>query len=326
MKTLKFIFIIISILIISSLNLQAQAIQNAESRYSRLQYDLKFEQSKLDSLKNIFNGRVKKIDEEKSKKNSNKDVITNLMSGSISITHEIDLEQKKVDGIEKNLENVKRELSKIYSEKIDSLQEAETKTNISVEESNKLKAEVFSFIEKKMMVAPKTSLLSFNPEKIAAIDLKKINDPQEKDIYKDYLQNALAEVDDRLSNVNGTISELNQIITLQKKTKRFLEETEFETNIQQQSASATTSTQAVPDYYNGKTSDAKAELSSQVQDYNLLLGQLRQPSDGKVKWENNYDPKNPNLTLKQYQNLLKELKKKLLEYKLIINNKLGPAK
>ena len=153
----------ISILIISSLNLQAQAIQNAESRYSRLQYDLKFEQSKLDSLKNIFNGRVKKIDEEKSKKNSNKDVITNLMSGSISITHEIDLEQKKVDGIEKNLENVKRELSKIYSEKIDSLQEAETKTNISVEESNKLKAEVFSFIEKKMMVAPKTSLLSFNP-------------------------------------------------------------------------------------------------------------------------------------------------------------------
>lgn len=316
------------ILIFLTTELLPQTVQITENRYNKLQLDLKSEQGKLDSLKNVFNERVKKIDEEKNKQNPDKDAVKNLMAGSISLTNEIDVRQKKVDGIEGEVEKVKKKLNRIYSEKIDSLQEIERRGNISSEELNHVKEEVISFVEKKIATSPKASLLSFNPEKIAAIDLKKISDQQEKEIYKDYLQKALAEVDSRLENINESISEVRQIIILQKKTNRFLEETEFETNIQQQNVPETASNQASPQDYSGRSTDinAKASFSTQAQDYSLLLGQLRQPSDGKVRIENNYDLKNPNLTLPQYQDLLKEVKKKLLEYKLIIAHKLGAGK
>ncbi len=326
MKKISYFLFAFFILELFSLRMFAQSISDLEINLNKLQVNLKLEQSKLDSLKNILNERAKKIDLEKKKINPDNNAIASLMSGSISISNEVAQGQMKVENLENKIESVKKQLSKKYSAKIDSLQELEKNGNLSSEELNKIKTEILTFIEKKMLAAPKASLLSFNPGKIAAIDLKKLNDPEEKEIYNDYLQNALTEVNSRLDNVDESITEVNQILTLQKKTRRFLEETEFETNIQQQSAPATQSYQTSPDNVVVKTSDARSSFYSQAQDYSLLLGQLRLPSDAKFKWDSYLDPKHPGLTLQQYQDLLKEVKKKLLEYRLILTHKLGMVK
>jgi predicted nucleic acid-binding Zn-ribbon protein len=104
---------------------RAQDLHKIENDYSIIQAKLKLENVKLDSLKNALDKRAAKIDDEKKKDKPDKDLIVSLMSGSANLSNEIEGQQNKIENTRKSILELSKNLSKIYSEKIDSLQELE---------------------------------------------------------------------------------------------------------------------------------------------------------------------------------------------------------
>ncbi len=205
----------------------AQNLTELETKFEHLTNVINENKISIDSLKKIINERGKKIDVEKSKSNPDKDKIVGLMANTVTISNKIDQLQKKSEDDEKEYELVKNKLDKKYSAILDSLN--------SINPSNdKVEEEKLVYVQKRLLVAPQVPLLSFNPEKIAQIDLSKLKNNKEKSIYNDYLKNALKEVDSVLNNVKNLSNDFNQIVRLQKKTQKFLEETEFNNNVQVQ--------------------------------------------------------------------------------------------
>jgi hypothetical protein len=321
---LRFLLIVL-FFICTQFSLFPQSIPLLENSYYKLEGWLSSEQAKLDSLKNILNQRAKKINEAKSKADFSKDDVTGLMAGSISVSNDIDELQKKIVILQAKLENIKNMLSEKYSAKIDSLQALLKTNNLSNEKISGVKDEIYLYTGKKILVMPKIGLLSFYPNKIIEINLNKIDDPAQKNVYKEYLQKALGEVDNRLSNVNQSISGVDKIISLQKKTARFLEETEFGISLPQQPSTepaVSNNFQSPHAFFVGTNSTANSAFTSQAEDYSLLLNQLHQSIYPQISWTVQPDSSRQNLTYQQYHTLLEELKKSLLEYKFIITHKI----
>ena len=76
----------------------------------------------LDSLKIVLNAKASQIDYEKSKKNADSDKIKEMMSSSVLLSNTFELQQKKVNQIEKKIQSIINDLSKKYTSIIDSLQ------------------------------------------------------------------------------------------------------------------------------------------------------------------------------------------------------------
>ncbi len=324
--------IAVGIFILCSGAALSQNIKILESRLTGAQLILRTETLKLDSLKNVLKNRIEKINSEKSKPDYNKEYVAGLMAGSISVSNDINAVQSRIDVIENETEKIKKDLSAAYETQIDSLRNIERTAKLSKTETNKIKSEIYSYIEKKILVAPKISLLSFRPEKIAKIDLDTISDPEQRKIYWEYLNNALEEINDRLNKVEESEKEIQSVVALQKKTSKFLEETEMETGPVQRITERTStgnpgiSVETDRGTYNaspagGITSASQSAYLSQAQNYNLLLWQLKQSFDSDIKLK--AGTVSAKLTFQQYLNLLKELKNRLSEYKLLLSHKIG---
>jgi hypothetical protein len=316
-------------LICSQKNLFPQSIPELENSFYKLQTGLNSDQTKLDSLKNILNLEALRINEAKSKTDYNKDAVTGLMAASISVSNEIAELQKKIVNLQTILESIKIKLSEKYSAKIDSLQALQKTDNLSNKETSEVKDEIYFYTGKKILVMPKIDLLSFYPDKIIGINLDNIDDPAQKNVYKEYLQKALGEVENRLGNVNQSLSEVDKIISLQKKTARFLEETEFETSLPQQPLTESVASGNInsPHPFNlAANSPANLSFTSQADGYSLLLNQLHQSIYPQLNWTVQPDSSRQNLTYQKYKSLLEELKKSLLEYKFILTHKIENSK
>ncbi len=88
--------------------------------------------------------------------------------------------------------------------------------------------EILFYTEKRLLVSPQIEMLSFNPKKILEIDLGKAKNNVERASLNEYLFSALTEVSAVLSDVTKQSKEANDALTLQKKTSKFLAETEFD--------------------------------------------------------------------------------------------------
>jgi hypothetical protein len=328
MLIIKNINVIICILILFAFEAYCQDLQSLETKLSSLNKTLIIEKTKLDSLNNYLNDKVKEIDGEKEKKVRDNEKITRLMASSVTISSDIDNQRKKVDTIGTEIEVLKRDLTGRYSSIIDSLNSLEKGTIKNVDKKE-IESQIAVYTEKKLNVAPKISLLSLYPEKILEIDLSKVNNSAEKQMYREYLQTALGEVNERIDNVEARMEESKKIITLNKKTKRFLEESEFETNIRPQSFS-TGGQVASADHNNnyGITARSQSGLALQAESYILLLNQLNlnTKTDANSKWNIFFDNKNPSINIEEYQKLLTLVKKRLEEYRLVLLHKLNKTK
>ena len=229
----KNIIEIVCILFLFAFKISAQDIQTLETKFNSLNKTLITEKSKLGSLNNYLNDKVKEIDNEKEKKVRDNIKIKQLMASSLTISNDIDIQREKVDAIESEIELLKRKLNDSYSSIIDSLNSLEKGSKKNVDKDG-TESQIVVYTEKKLNVAPKINLLSLYPEKILEIDLNKIKNSSERQIYRDYLRKALQEVNNRLGDVESRTKETKDIITLKKKTKRFLEESELESNIRPQ--------------------------------------------------------------------------------------------
>ncbi len=330
MKSLFEILLMSLFIFLSAIPLHAQDLTTIENKYILVQNGLKHESFVLDSLKSILELRANKINYEKNKLNPDKNLIIKLMSGSANISNEIENQQNKIEYTEKEIEEYRKILNQLYSEKLDSLQELERSGDFKGNR-NELKANILSFTEKKLSVAPKISILSFHPDKILEIDLNKIKDPAERKMYKDYLQSALSEVNTRLNNISESIKETDNILMLQKKTNKFIEESEFDYGITPQNNISQSGNLTSPDAASSNgLSYASKESSAYVgniNEYSLLLNQLNfKTLNSKINWNVSIKGKNTVHNLSEYNELQKEVKKRLLEYKLILINKLNADK
>jgi len=326
MKRYRLITIFFLLVGLNIIPVDAQSLIQLEKKYEQLSNQYIKEKVIYDSLRNVFSSRTNEIDAEKKKANPDKDKIVDLMAGSITLSNRIEEQNKKINLLEKDIDNVKQQLHKQYSSLIDSL---ELKKKTDKKNDDVLDAEILNNTEKKLLVAPQIPILSFKPEKILKIDLGKTKSAEEKALYKEYLDNALNEVNTLLENVGKQSSEADQVFALQNKTKKFLEETELESRILIRSQQSTVrSEETVPTFSNSPEDVATSnDLSRQVKNYHVILRQLdiEQLSRTNINWKVSFDEMERNLSLKDYQKLLKEVKKRLQEFKLVLANKIGSA-
>lgn len=305
----------------------AQTLDGLENNYIMLNNSYYQEENKLDSLRKVLEYRAKQIDNEKQKNNSDK--VIDLMANSVNLTNKVEIQQKKVQTIASNLESVKKRLNSKYNVIIDSLKALQTSGSYKGSRKD-INDKILDYTERKLIVSPKINSLSFNPGKLLEINTTSIKDPGEKNIYREYLNNALSEINNQISSVEKSSEEIGQIIYLQKKAGRFLEETEFDNEIGHLKRSRSSVEPGAAAGYPGGiknsndgvgvVNEAARSLSVQMESYGFLLNQL--DNDRTSKWSNSRDGSNKNLSFKEYQAMLKELKSRLLDYKSVLLNKM----
>ncbi len=338
MKSMIFILSLFALLFFPQTVLKSQNLDKLEKRYIDLQNSYNAEKLLLDSLQNKFNSRLKEINSEKNKANPDKDKITSLMGNSINLSNSVEDQQKKVDKIEKSILSVKYGLNGKYSDIIDSLKNVHVKNK---EDKEKVENLILFYSTKRLEVIPGTNLLSFNPDKILELDLNRFNNSLDKKIYSEYLNNALNEVNIVLGNVTKESKEINQIIELERKANKFIEETELESGlasskisqIREQNYETNTEGQNYGpgvDIGIGAVGDKSrtSNLNNNVQVYEHLLDQLntikslsmRQPLDETLV------SLNKDIDLYSYGKILKEVKSRLTEYKKLLEQKAGSSR
>ena len=305
----KIILLSFVCLISFSFNASLQSLDALEKRYDNLRSVVKKDNMILDSLKNILENRAKQIENEKQKLNPDNDKIVKLMAGSVSLSNLIDDYQEKLEAR--------------YSAKIDSLQLLKKSTK---ENSEKLDSDILLYTEKRLLISPQVDLLSFNPQKILEIDLTKTKNSDEKASLKEYLSSALAEINAELSEVTKQAKEIDAALILQEKTSKFLAETEFDRDFRPGKSSRSSTART---YESSILSvQDKLVIADQINSYALLLDQLNifDKSENINLQKFNFKSGKANLSLKDYSSLLKELKQRLSDYKLILTNKIEQSK
>ena len=306
--------------------INAQSMDKLEKKFEQLNNQYNNESLVVDSLNSVFSKKAAEIDSEKKKSNPDKTLITGLMASSVIISNDIEEHNNKLKKLEVDLDKIKDQLNRIYLSRIDSL---EVLKKSGKENEDKLNDEILLFTGKRLLVAPRILSLSFNPDKVLRIDLNKTTNPGEKVLYKEYLNNALVEVGSLLDKVNRQSSEAEQIASLQEKTEKFLEEAELENKVLFQKQSSVTSSSDVSSPASEVGFGAKdRDFSNQVQTYRLILRQLdiEQISKTDINSGISFNEINKNLSLKDYLKLLKEVKKRLQEFKLVLANKIGSSR
>lgn len=317
----RFCVILLFVLILAPQNINTQTFNDVEKRYETLKSNLVKEKLTLDSLIQRLEERAELINEEKSKPKPDDDKIYKLKAGSVTISNSIEIQQKRIFQLEKTLEETSQKLDNHYTVLIDSLKAIKQKSPKTADLKD-IDSQILTNIEKRLLITPRIKQLSFIPEKILEIDLSKTKDTLQRKIYSEYLTVALNEVNTLLNQVDETSSEITQIITLQAKASKFLDEVEFENRIK---PAGTASSQSAQTDASIRYSDEKgSELRSQLQSYVSLNNQLnfRQPSYIPRTGEKFLKFSNDQKNLKEYLELLKELKKRLSDYRTIISDKL----
>lgn len=334
MKKLYYILFLLIFLLPQALH--GQSTGWLEESYNSLQRSLKKEDSVLTVLKNSLQERVRQIENEK-KSGAGKDKIAGLMSQTAGYSNRIDEQQKKTDRLFRDLENVKKILSGRYAAIIDSIRNLKS-GRLSNTQQGEADMQIMIYTGRKLMVAPRLPKLSFNPEKISKIDLKSLAGQPDRALYLEYIKKALSETERQLAEVNETYKETGQIVNLNKKMKRFLEESEFESGVspaQRYNRSFTVGLGESPDANPGGIKAGGSlqvsfdiNTAAQVRSYSSLLRQLNpdQASDilSGLKSLSDYSAKR--ISLNEYYSLLKELKHSLEEYKNILLEKTRQVK
>lgn len=301
-----------------------QTVAELEKRLAQIQYSYELQDRALDSSRQVLNKHASQIDNEKKKKNPDKEIIVDLMSHSVVISNNIDMQQKKLAQLESEIEAVKRILYRRYSASIDSLNQQKN-SRYGGRAPEEIQREILLLTEKKVFAGPRIPGLSLNPDKMLKMDLKNAKTEREQALYREYLQNALNELDVQVKNVNESLRETEEIVYLQKKAGRFLDQAEFQNEIRPGRAGKMAGGNAVTsDMYTGPSPSKDALRFSNISSYTGLLLQLKAVTSPGIKpvWlETGRSGKQ--LSMSEYTGLLKEVKKNLSEYREILVNKLS---
>ncbi|MEW6194943.1 MAG: hypothetical protein AB1521_07305 [Bacteroidota bacterium] len=305
-----------------------QSVSSLELKLRDLNSRLVLESDKLDSLQTVYAERTKEIDSQKKKKDADQNTIKKLMAASVGLSNKIDDHQKKVTSLENEVEKIKVGLEKKYSVILDSLTELKNSESYAGNKDD-LEKEILLVTEKKILISPKINILSYNPEKVISLNVSNAKSNEEKKIFREYLEEALKETELKLHQVQNLNSEVKQIVLLQKKTKKFLEDVEFSSAFGRSALALSSKTGSrettTPGYTNG-IGDGQEVF--QVSTYLYLLDQLDYKMETNIKNKESFmfNSKNKNLSLREYSELLAEVEKRLSDYRLVLKNKISAFK
>ncbi len=319
---ITFVARLLFISVITLQNIYPQTLNDVEKKYETLKNNLVKEKLVLDSLYRSLEERAKLINKEKEKSKPDQDKIYELMAGSVTISNSIEVRQNKILQLEKTLEETSQKLNYHYTIIIDSLKALKQTVPATVDVKD-IDEQILTTIEKRLLITPRIKQLSFIPEKILEIDLNKTKDTLQRKIYTEYLTNALNEVNTLINQVDETSREITQIIALQEKASKFLDDVEFESRIK---PAGTTSTMSAPTDASIRLSGEKgSEFDAQLQSYVSLNNQLnfRRSPLIHTTGEKSFKFSTNQVSLKDYLELLKELKKGLSDYRSILTDKLS---
>lgn len=321
MKMLKHIMIV-SIALFAITSLFPQSINKLEAEQRSLNKQLDFHRNSLDSLEIIYQARIEEIDDEKSKTEKDEDKIAQLMSRTISLTYQIDLEHDRIENVESNLRMVKGKLNNLYEHQIDSLKMLEASANYS---GNKdlLSMQILHLMEKKLSDGINTNKLSYDPALLLGLDNKAIRNGREKDIYTDYLENASSEVNGKIEFIADVINELEETNRLHKKVDKFIKDAEFESN--------PLTAQLSDEYLNERVDLGggvfdHGTLERNFESYSFLYNQLSIQQfmhDRNIEWNSDYTLSKNDLSAQAFIDLLKEINLRLENYNSLLKDKLS---
>ena len=339
MKSLTFLLISVLLLLetgeVKSQNLTSQDnLTKLEKKYNGLQISFLNEKLLLDSLHEVFNKRLREINNEKEKKSPDNEKITSLMANSVNLSNNIDEQQKKIESIGKAITTIKMNLNLRYTGIIDSLKNIQVKEKENKEKIDNL---ILFYATKRLEVTPEIYRLSFNPYKILELDLNKSKDSAYNKIYSEYINGAIREVDNILANISEESDEINQVVELQRKASRFVEETEMESGItsgklaqteEKSPASASLESGTEPDISFTGDRAKNANLNSNIKVYEELLNQLNTIKSLSVRQapDESIQTLYKEIDLNSYGELLKEVIKRLNEYKKLLMQKSSSLK
>jgi hypothetical protein len=314
----------ILVLLIFSSPAFAQSLPDLEKDYYTTLAGLKQQQSKLDSLNARLARSASEIDAEKSRAEVEQDKLRQLMARALTMTKEIESQQKSFNGIQTSLTEKRDALNEIYTAMIDSLRAVEQSGHFTGNEQE-LQNQIRAAVEKRLMISPAIQSLRFDPHKIQSLRLEDAENEFEKEIFEDYLQNALIEVSEKLTSLNETKVEWQDILLLQEKTDEFLQDVDTEGIIGLLPSSQQTRTGDLD--AESSFSDKNNVMSIQIQAYSSLANQLEllETSPPGKATSSDLAGKNRNLSIREYLNLLDQVDEQLRRYRSILIQKLGQS-
>ncbi len=318
---------ILVLLIFSSL-LFAQNLPDLEKDYYATLAKFKQQQSKLDSLNERLARSATEIDNEKSQNKVNRDKLEKLMARALSLSTEIEEQQKSMEELQRSLAFKRDILSEKYTAMLDSMRAIEQSQRFTGSK-HELQRRIRNIAEKRIIILPVTQSFSFDPQKIQSIQLNKAENDLEKEILTDYLQNASAEVDEWISSLQKAKLELEDMILLQEKTDEFLQDVDTEGVIGVLPAAEQNATLESADArelnFASILSEKSGVISLQIQAYLSLANQLdfKDSSLPTKTTATDLGVESRNLSLHEYLKLLKHVEDLLKQYGTILAQKLG---
>lgn len=312
----------------------AQSLSELETEYLKLLNDYQANVDLLDTTMKIYSEEIILIGNEKKKNDRDESRIAKLMSESVVTSNKLDSLQNVFESIKETINSRKELLNNLYSQKIDSLKHLENDKNFEGSRAE-LNVEILTLIEKRLLVRPQISTLSYNPKEIVKITSTSLQDTTSRIIVKDYLQSALQEVNMQIDQIAKMTERIEEVLSLQQKVDDFIEDAGMQTHISRFSSSSLYSAnkeelRSYPGAEVGNNLDFAADainIIPQARTFTLLFDQLNitdnftHPNSG--KWNQYLNSATGFIPLKDYLAILDEIEYRLKMYKEILEKKLS---
>lgn len=285
-----------------------------ENEFKILKSKLERKEIELQRLSKELNIKADEISLKKAEPNYNKDEVKELLTNSAELTNSIETVQKEINDLNTKNELVKSELYIHYSNKIDSLENSKL---FQDEKSSR----ITKLIEKRLFVSPRIDVLSFEPEKV--LNVKTSVKPSEKKLYNEFLISAYDEIEGKLKETKELKGEIETIQKLNKETKAFLEDAEFDREISYFASSRST----VPASNEERTTTtdfgnvSENSIKTQSDSFNKILTQLNFSGNVKAR-EYSLNQIIKNNDLDEFKKLITQVEQQLEDYKVVVKNKI----
>lgn len=309
--------------VVWSVDAQAQYRAAAEAEYEQILERLKIKQRSLDSLSEVYTGRVEKLEALKKSNFRDEQKILDLTSSSIAMSNEIGALRSEIRKINEKLLPVKDRLKEEYNGIVVQLQK-ERKVAQSAEKTALIDEQLLFFLTRKIALASPELKFTFDPGRLASSDITRVSNPAQRNLYRERFQSAYDEVERLLSSVDEASGELQRIVKLQKKSKQFLEEREFAGSVDMQSGGGGSNRDKSGLFTSGGMADVTTRIAGNMAAYQNMLSQLSFIPEVNTFMRDNKNPavKGKHVEVQAYLATLKELRNGLQEFKQLVGEKL----
>ncbi len=179
--------------------------------------------SRQNLLRIQLDDMLKTIDSLKTNTDSDSDLLTKKMASALSISDSIESLEDQLRTINNRIAPAREQLYQWYSQKSDSLAKEMANTTLTTKREA-LREQYLIVTDKKMQLSPLPPALNFNPKKIREIRISANTNKLERDIYRNYLQLALANIDSHLVFIQNRENEISDQLKLLNKADLFMED------------------------------------------------------------------------------------------------------